>query len=165
MRAQPSAIWLRQELPVHKNKIFLILSNIWIDEYTCYEKTSTAASRKLAAETVHVIPKNVLFLIALGKTFQQHGVCLASGRGQRIVHPLRLLASDDEPRTAQVCQVAGRRWLGHVEDRHNMAYAQFADFKQMQDSQPRLVGERPEYCFRGRWRGVSFHICISEYTR
>ena len=89
VRAQPSAIWLRQEFPVQRNKTFVfsiyLLKRMYGQKTYRHEVASVRnRSRSLA--------KGGFLAKTLGQTRQQHFMGLAMGWGQTVVHPQALLS-------------------------------------------------------------------------
>jgi len=73
-------------------------------------------------------------------------------RRERVVRPKATLPGLDQHGAAEVRKVTRDRRLRHVEDLDQIADAQLAIAEQMQDAQPRPIGERRELVGDGIWK-------------
>ena len=112
--AQPSAIWLRQELPVQKEEDLLVLwsharsTTIRLGVYMG-QKNSAAAGTDSSPQPFIVLGEDPLVAKALRETLQQHRMRLATCGRQAVVHPQAVFAGNHQPGPANR-RGAGRRW-------------------------------------------------------
>ena len=66
-------------------------------------------------------------------------------RTEPVEAPEPLLAHLDQPCPVEVGKVSGDSGLRHPQNRHDVAHAQLSVLQEMQDPEPRAVGERTEH--------------------
>lgn len=81
-----------------------------------------------------------------------------SSWGDRIERPILLPPPGDQTGLSQVGKVSGGRRLRDLEDRHEIADAQLAPTKEVQNTQPQRIRERFEHPVNGG----PWHIRIGE---
>jgi len=82
---------------------------------------------------------------ARAQALEQLSVKRRLRRSEPVEAPQSIFTHFNEPRPAQVVEVMRRHRLGHFQDRDDVADTEIAILQQMEDSEPRAVGERTEH--------------------
>ena len=165
LRAHPSAIWLRQEFPVQRKRIFVLW---FIGYYICLgvyigQKKLAVAGTNACPESFVVFGEDALFTKALGKTLQQHLMGLTIRRCQAVVHPQSFFPGNDQTRLAQIGQVPGGGRLRHIQYVNQFTDAQFSALEQIENPQPSSVGKCPKNRLGLGLSRLGYHIRLHEY--
>ena len=96
------------------------------------------------------------------QTVEQLLVKRRLGRRQSIVAPMACFSHQNQPRSAQISEVAGCLGLWHAEHVDDVAHAELAVAQHMQNAQPRPVGECPKHHINAIGR-LGCHIRLSKY--
>src|SRR4051812_49449460 len=109
--AHPSAIWLRQELPVQRKRtlsLFIGLSFIRLSE--CIQAKKSGAARLAGdaglSQLAGIAGELRDIRQAAGEAFEKFGVKGIARGGELIVHPKALFARGDQARLSKIGQMA-----------------------------------------------------------
>jgi hypothetical protein len=128
-----------------------------------WQKKLAPASTNPAPKPFIVFGEHAFFTKALCKAVQQHLMGLAMCRCQAIVYPQPFLPGNHQPCFTQVGQVPGGGGLRNLQYGNEVADAQFAALKQIENPQPSSVGECPKNRLGLRLSRLGFHIRLYEY--
>lgn len=100
----------------------------------------------------------------LGKAIKQHFMRLPARGRQTVVAPEPFFSRHNQPHPAKIRQVPRSGGLRHAQHSHQVANAQLPTAEQIQNPQPRLVGERAKDRLGWGGCGSCFHIRLCKYS-